>query len=45
MIAYADDEQFLSIVQTMSDLDFNDSLDESRFTRTYGRLSSTIWEA
>jgi hypothetical protein len=44
MIAYADDEQFMSIVQAMSDLDFNDSLDESRLTRIVGMAPPGPWE-
>ena len=43
MIAHADDEQFMSIVQAMTDLDFNDSLDESRLTRTHGMVDPGHW--
>jgi len=44
MIAFADDEQYLYTVQAMIDLDFNDSLDESRLTRTHGMNPDSIWE-
>ena len=44
MIANANDEQYMSIVQTMIDLDFNDSFDESRLIRTRGMVAPGPWE-
>ena len=44
MIANANDEQYMSIVQAMIDLDFSDSLDESRLTRIQGMIPFSYWE-
>jgi len=45
MIAYADnEEQLFSIIQAMVDLDFNDSIDPSRFQRIRGMLPPGPWE-
>lgn len=44
MIAYSNDEQYLYTVQAMVDLDFNDSIDPSRFQRTHGMLPPGPWE-
>ncbi len=45
MTTYADanDEQFLSIVQAMADMDFNDSLDENRLTRLTQIPDTDMW--
>lgn len=45
MIANATDEQYLYLVQAMIDLDFSDSIDESRLTRIYGMIPADVWEA
>ena len=45
MIANSADEQYMYMIQAMIDLDFNDSFDPSRLTRTYGKIQSDIWEA
>lgn len=44
MIAYSNDEQYMSIVQAMIDLDFNDTLDPSRFQRIRGMVPPGPWE-
>ena len=44
MIAYSNDEQYMYTVQAMIDLDFNDSFDESRLTRTHGMMPADVWE-
>ena len=44
MIANGADEQYMYMIQAMIDLDFSDSLDESRLTRTIGMVSGGIWE-
>lgn len=45
MIADANSEQYMYTIQAMIDLDFNDSFDPSRLTRTHGMIQSDIWEA
>jgi hypothetical protein len=44
MIANSADEQYMYTIQAMIDLDFNDALDPSRLTRTYGMIPGDIWE-
>ena len=41
--ADANDEQFLSIVQAMADIDFNDSLDPSRLDRITKIPDTDMW--
>jgi hypothetical protein len=41
--ADANDEQFLSIIQAMADIDFNDALDPDRLTRITKIPDTDMW--
>jgi len=45
MIADANSDQYMYMIQAMIDLDFNDSLDPSRLNRIVGMIDNGIWDS